>query len=234
MALVKYGSLVTELKGKVGGQVFQGSMYGPILRNEYKGSTKRSYVSTEANMVISELAAEWNELSNEQRQGWSDNAWMFPVLDKFGNTMVLDGYNCFVHLNFILAEFGETLIENVPSENAGPHIYEVTGTIHYDLEQFDLDFTDTPVATDEMLIVDLYAPVKTAREESRRKRRKKREAKDDAEASPFDVYEPYDEQMHGPLRTALQGWFVPVEWFSVNKLNGVRSAVQITFVEINN
>ena len=71
MAIVRYGSIMTELKGKIGGQVFQGGNTVPIFRNNYAGSNRKRYVSSTENVIMSKLAHEWQLLTNSERLSWT-------------------------------------------------------------------------------------------------------------------------------------------------------------------
>lgn len=120
MARVQYGSIVTELKGKVAGQVFQGGNVGFVLRN--KGytpgisSTKRQ--AANRNLVAN--TSTWRDLSDSDRAAWAAGApnWLFT--DKFGNTYVGSGFQMHNAYNSILLSLGLPTV-SVPGVVAAPN-----------------------------------------------------------------------------------------------------------------
>ncbi len=103
MARVQYGVIVTELKGKIQGQVFQGGNVGYVLRN--KGyvpgvpTTARKF----ANSRLAANAAAWRSLTDADRTEWANLApdWIF--YNKFGASYQGTGYQIFNSYNTYLA-----------------------------------------------------------------------------------------------------------------------------------
>ena len=110
MARVQYGTIITEIKGKVQGQVFQGGNVGFVLRN--KGYTKG--ISTEArvraNAAISANASEWRNLSNVERSAWGALApdWLF--YNKFGAAYQGSGFQIFNSYNGYLKAMNQAAV----------------------------------------------------------------------------------------------------------------------------
>jgi len=103
---VQYGSIITELKGKVGGQVFQGGNNSKVLRNQgYKAGNTSSNRRNAINAITSQ-AATWRSLTDLDRAAWSSitDTWVFT--DKFGNTYYGSGYQVFVAWNSALINMG--------------------------------------------------------------------------------------------------------------------------------
>lgn len=111
MARVQYGTIVTEIKGKVQGQVFQGGNVGFTLRN--KGYTKglSSQARQLANTRLSAQAAAWRSLTDLQRAAWSGIVadWLF--YNKFGAAYQGSGYQVYMAYNTILTSFGFSAVE---------------------------------------------------------------------------------------------------------------------------
>lgn len=99
MARVQYGTIVTEIKGKVQGQVFQGGNVGFLLRN--KGYTKgiASTARNEANQKLSANASAWRSLTDTQRGQWAALApdWLF--YNKFGASYQGSGFQIYMSYN---------------------------------------------------------------------------------------------------------------------------------------
>lgn len=95
MARVQYGTIVTEIKGKNQGHVFQGGNVGFVLRS--KGYTKGIGSNTRkaANNVLASNASRWRDLTDGQRAQWSALApdWLF--YNKFGAAYQGSGFQIF-------------------------------------------------------------------------------------------------------------------------------------------
>ena len=116
MARVQYGTIVTEVKGKVQGQVFQGGNIGFVLRN--KGYTKglSTFRRSTANSFMVYAATQWKTLNDAQRQSWIDQAPYWPFYNKFGAPYVGSGFQVFMAYNTYKVQFGDT--EVTPSAPA--------------------------------------------------------------------------------------------------------------------
>lgn len=232
MAVVKYGSIITDIKGKIGGQVFQGSQYGPIMRNNYKGSNARNYDITDTNKNLAILATQWSDLSESQQQGWSDGAYQFPVKDKFGNDMILSGWNLFVHLNYYVMFLNESIITDCPTPVSEIQLYDCAGTYSIGAETFEITFTPSPAVEDNILMYELYAPIKERKPEKARRKKKAQTGSSNEATSPDNVSVPYDYQMHGPLSSLQLGWWIPVQFWTVYVKTGETSIKQWFYVQV--
>lgn len=102
MALAKFGAIVTDVRGKLGGHVFQGNGFTTSLRTYSKtkgtiGKYRRTEVigsqsALEAHNVV---RAEWQALSDAERQQWGVLANQFLLPNKFGDNVALSGFALF-------------------------------------------------------------------------------------------------------------------------------------------
>lgn len=114
MAKAQYGVIITELKGKVGGQVFQGGNVGKVLRNKGYTAGFSSSNRQGATSKLSANAKRWQTMSGANRATFNAIVASWPFIDKFGNTYTGSGYQVFMAYNNILNSLG------LPSEvNAG-------------------------------------------------------------------------------------------------------------------
>lgn len=99
MAKVQYGTIVTEIKGKNQGHVFQGGNVGFILRS--KGYTKgiSSNDRAAANSTIVQAATRWRTLTDAQRTAWAGliPTWLF--INAFGVAYQGSAYQVFNSYN---------------------------------------------------------------------------------------------------------------------------------------
>ncbi len=161
MAKVRYGSIVTELKGHIQGQVFQGGNVGFVLRN--KGYTpgisnvRRQFATS----VLSTVTATWRSLSDAQRSQWASLALTWPFVDKFGNTYYGSGFQVFTAYNAALVQLDEdqVLVPNAFVMPTDPGTITLT-TLTTSAFAFTVPNTDLE---SDNLIVFASAPVSAGR-----------------------------------------------------------------------
>lgn len=99
MASAQYGVIITELKGKVAGQVFQQGNTSTILRNKgyRKGSTTN--LSSESKIRMQSVTQAWRNLDDEDRAAWSAAAENWTFTNKFGVPYQGSGFQVFSAYN---------------------------------------------------------------------------------------------------------------------------------------
>ena len=102
MARIKYGSLVTEIVGSIGGQTFQKCRGGFIVRNKPRSPFRRSEAQSRGRTAIAQLSQAWRVLTPVNRASWESVAPSWPKTDKFGDPYIMSGYECFIHANLFL------------------------------------------------------------------------------------------------------------------------------------
>jgi len=124
MARVKYGAIVTDIKGKIGGTVFQGSKTGGVMKNNTAaaksagngGSTTKADAGrvTLPKRNMTEIASTWKTLSAADRASWNLAAPNFPFIDKYGNAYTASGYQVYMSVNNNLAVTGQSMLSTAP------------------------------------------------------------------------------------------------------------------------
>lgn len=125
MAVVKYGTIVTEIKGKMGGNVFQGGISGPtcgikahisktsVALGKQDRSTARKLINQHGNLAM--LAGYWRKMSDVDRAAWSTAAVGFPFKNKFGEMYTASGFQVYMSLNLNLMAIGVSMITVPPA-----------------------------------------------------------------------------------------------------------------------
>lgn len=99
MATVQYGMIVTDIKGKVGGQVLQGGNNSKVLRNKGNAGTTRSIALQTATRNLVTNAKAWKALSGANVSAWNSFAPSWPFIDKYGVTYYSTGYQVYIAYN---------------------------------------------------------------------------------------------------------------------------------------
>jgi hypothetical protein len=98
MAIVKYSSSINELRGKVGGGVFQRCGQSLSLRSNLYHKVPVSENFVESQNIMARLAAHWRTLTWSQRDTFRQYASTYPTVDRFGDPVVLNPYQLFIYL----------------------------------------------------------------------------------------------------------------------------------------
>jgi hypothetical protein len=143
MARVLYGAIVTEIKGKVNGLVFQkmGSTFGMrTYKNQYpnKGTSSQKKRTTWA--ITASL---WKTLTPTQKLSYKNNAASYPTLDKFGNPVVLNQFQLFMLINQILVIWGYPIITTCSAYSNPYNLYYEVGSLNATNQHFYLNRVNT-------------------------------------------------------------------------------------------
>lgn len=123
-ANVKYGAIITEIKGKVGGHTFKATTQGGVMQTKTNrsasGRSQGKLTKADAGRVINPLkntglnASSWRSLTTLQRADWISAAPNFPFLNKFGEYYTPSGFQLFMSVNNNLLNAGAAAIDNPP------------------------------------------------------------------------------------------------------------------------
>jgi hypothetical protein len=109
MALVQTGSVITDIRGKVGGHVFQGNTHGLVLKNKSNPVNKLSTNQTLRRSALSTIQIAWQQLEPIQRTTWSQWAVYQNLHHGFFKSRILSGQHAFTQLNIYLRMLGEPI-----------------------------------------------------------------------------------------------------------------------------
>lgn len=96
MARIKYGAVVTDIRGSIGGTTFQGNAYGSTVKNKslmVRPNTVRQNITKN---IFSASVKAWRAFSDSARENWNTFAADFPQYTKNDPTVQLTGFNAFV------------------------------------------------------------------------------------------------------------------------------------------
>jgi len=150
MASVKYGGIVTGLKGKVGGQVFQGGNGVQVMRNKGNSLGRSSGTRNAATANLVTITTAWRNISDAERRSWYAANTTWPFTDKFGNVYYGNGYQMFVAYNRALLALNVATV-NTPAAPSAPGDYG-TITAAFDGSVFTVAWSST-MATGQKLFI---------------------------------------------------------------------------------
>jgi len=135
MASIKMGAIVTDIKGKLGGHVFQKGNQSRVLKTGGKPRVNKTATVIDKEAMLSELRSSWNALTAAQRLNWGFAAKNFPFKNQFGDTILYGGYQFFLKLNVNRQLVDNSILTATTSVNS------VLGFVNIDGAFIDLSAT---------------------------------------------------------------------------------------------
>ena len=108
MAVIKLGSIVTDIAGSIGGTTFRRTSTGHAVYNKQGRQVKSAFAPASRKNALGNIFASWYLLSESEQNQWNTNASKYPLKDKFGNTKYLTGRQLYTKLNAQLLPAGTT------------------------------------------------------------------------------------------------------------------------------
>ena len=122
MAQIKLGAAITDIKGKLGGQVFASNKGGGYIRTNKVGGGRKSPLWGTRKSKLNYIAGQWRNLTLEQIEAWNQYASENPVLNKVGTPVTLSGFQQFVKANIKALDIKLPLLAFPPSAFTPPYI----------------------------------------------------------------------------------------------------------------
>ena len=109
----------TEIKGKVGGAVFQGGRSGGIMKNKGTNTAKAKVSPTDEEFAplsqFSSVVKMWSQITQPQRDSWSALLGVWTFTDKFGDVYNGTPYQIFTAININRETLGLARLPNAPT-----------------------------------------------------------------------------------------------------------------------
>lgn len=131
MAVIKLGTIVTDIAGSVGGTTFRRIKGGHSIFNKQNRILKSSLLQNSALLSNAQLIRRWSTLSTFEQFSWNDAATMFQFPDRFGNLRYLTGRQLYVKINSQLAVVGQYMEfgSGLDSEVGTPVVESVVSSV---------------------------------------------------------------------------------------------------------
>ncbi len=114
MAKIKFGMMMTDARGKLGGQVFSKNRSGAYIRTKVTPSNARTTRQTFIRSLLASLSASWSGLTDSVRKGFNEAVADWATSDIFGDSRNPTGKTLFTKLNMNLGNTGQVLIASAP------------------------------------------------------------------------------------------------------------------------
>lgn len=168
---MKFGALVVDGRGKIGGHVASKNRGGAYLRTKVTPVNRNTAEQLSARSRLSNIAQSWRGLTSAQISAWNSAVNAFKSTNIFGDIKTPSGFNLYQKINNNLSQISESLLTDPPSLISLPVLegISLTGVFSTSLT---MSFLPDPVPAGVSLVYDatsgLSAGVSFVKSEYRR------------------------------------------------------------------
>lgn len=153
MAKIKFGAVITDSRGGIGGQQLRMSRYGNVLSNKPHQPTKLTSHAAGARALFGNYSKRWwSTLTSTQRDDWRTLAAANPITNAWGDEYPLTGLAFYIKLNTRLVTAGLAPTDDAPTDQAVTSLVTLTLAATAP-DSLVLTYTGSPVPTDYRLYV---------------------------------------------------------------------------------
>lgn len=152
---IKWGALVVDGRGKIGGQVASKNKSGAYMKNKVTPTNPQTSFQQARRAILAVLSSAWRALTDIQRTGWIEGSPNYPQTNEFGDTYYLAGNMLYNQLNGNLDTIRVTAISACPTPAASVAI-AIDALINTELAQ--TIETDIVVPAGFAMVVRATAP----------------------------------------------------------------------------
>lgn len=125
MAKIKFGMMMTDARGKLGGQVFSKNRGGAYIRTKVTPSNPQTQAQAQVRSNLATLSTGWNGLTAPQIAQWNASVDDWSSTDVFGDIKKPTGKNLYVKLNVNLLNSGQDTIAVPPAKIELPTLVDI-------------------------------------------------------------------------------------------------------------
>ena len=116
MAKIKFGMMMTDARGKLGGQVFSKNKGGAYVRTKVTPSNPQTAAQTTARSLFAAISGAWSSLTASQIAAWNTAVDEWKSTDIFGDLLAPTGKELYQRLNNQLQTVGGSALTTPPAK----------------------------------------------------------------------------------------------------------------------
>jgi len=161
MSKIKFGAIVVDGRGKIGGHVMTKNRQGSALRTKVTPINRKSNTQQSAKNRLANLSDNWRGLTDAQRQSWDAAAQDVKRSNIFGDSYSPTGKNLYMIVNQNL------LLAGSSATSTPPAVTPATALTSLSVDDFSggalsFAFAPTPVPASHVLRVEATRPLSPA------------------------------------------------------------------------
>lgn len=110
MAKIKFGAMMVDARGKLGGHVFSKNRGGAYLRTKVTPSNPQTEAQVEQRSLLASASQAWKALTEAQRQSWNGAVSGYATTNIFGDIVNPSGATLHTRVNINVALAGGTAL----------------------------------------------------------------------------------------------------------------------------
>lgn len=153
MALLKFGAIITDTRGSIGGTTVKLTRAGPVIQNKSNPTRRLSQLTALQKARVALLADAWkNTLTAPQREDWRDFAAANPLPNTWGDLFPITGVAFYLRVNLALASVGAARLDDAPADQSVTAFTSATLTVTAP-NTASLAYAPTPIPASHALLV---------------------------------------------------------------------------------
>lgn len=156
---VKFGAIVTEGRGKLGGHVASRNAGGAYFRTRVTPVNPQTVLQQSYRSIFGSISRSWRDLTESAREAWNNAVSNWVTTDIFGDSKNPSGFNLHQKLNMIMNTIGQPFLTLPPDPANVPPVS--LSSINYETGQIDLNLVSAsgPLTANTILVVEATPPV---------------------------------------------------------------------------
>jgi hypothetical protein len=138
MAKIKFGAMMTDASGKLGGQVFAKNRGGAYIRTKTTPLNPQTTAQMSIRGIFASISTAWSQLTESQRATWNNFVSDYARTDVFGDLRNPSGKNLFQRLNQNLSISSQALIDVCTTPSEVPFAGLTASTVEVQGELFEV------------------------------------------------------------------------------------------------
>jgi len=155
----KFGAIVVDGRGKIGGHVFSKNRGGSYMRTKVTPTNPQTIHQAAVRNRLTQFSQGWRGLTQAQRDAWNAAVGNFAKTDVFGDIKQPTGLNLFVKLNSNLDLIGVAAILLPPLPSEVEAVLTISAASAVTGSVFDVAYTPTPVPVGTTFVLEATAQV---------------------------------------------------------------------------
>jgi len=155
---MKFGAIVVDGRGKIGGHVASKNRAGAYLRTKVTPVNPRSGSQMQVRNWLAQMSQAWRGLTQSQRNAWNAAVTDFARTDIFGDLKNPSGFNLHNRLNINLLRTGQSILTLPPAP--APVVDILLDSVTATASTGDISMIFTPAGTaDSDIVIRGTAPL---------------------------------------------------------------------------
>lgn len=154
MSKIKWGAIVVDGRGKLGGHVFTKTRSGATMRTKVTPVNPQTSAQASARSRLGGNSQAWATLTEAQRESWQVRAKETSKTNVFGDQYFPSGKNLFTSLNNNLLLIGEPTIAVAPAMSQMPFIVELKVAIVAQPASINIEFDYSGSVDDHYIVYE--------------------------------------------------------------------------------